>query len=107
MNNFHVGQQVVCVDVTSPGGGSLSPLCKGAIYTVREVGLPSYVNGLPCIRLVEIQRGPGSGVSGSPLDDTPYYAWRFRPVVDRPTDISTFKKLLNPKPARELVNARE
>ena len=27
-----------------------------------------------------------------------WHAWRFRPVVDRKTDISIFTQMLNPKP---------
>jgi hypothetical protein len=88
---FRVGQKVICVnDVEYPhayGLPGMDGLTKGHVYTVREVGLSSWVDGRPAVRLAEIVR---------PHDDVPFWAHRFRPLVERKTDISVFKKLLDP-----------
>ncbi len=97
---FHVGMKVVCVN-DSLGNlpdtykgvtimHTLDGLKKGSIYTVREVGLKSWIDAAPAIKLIEIIRGIG------PLGESPYWAHRFKPLEERKTDISIFKKLLNP-----------
>jgi hypothetical protein len=95
---FTVGQKVVCVNA-----GNLFPyyadspieLVEGKIYTVRWVG-PSphpFNRGVPSVRLNEIIR------RDEPLtpqrSDMPWQADRFRPVVERKTDISVFAEMLN------------
>lgn len=90
---FVVGQKVVCIDNVPRAAppwinyiGGMDGLTKGRIYTVREVGLISFIDGYsPCIRVAEIVR---------PTDDGPYLACRFRPVVERKTDISVFTRML-------------
>jgi hypothetical protein len=91
---FRVGQKVVCVDDLPPPGfdGQDMLIRRGVIYTVREVGLPSWMDGTECIRLSEVRQAN---------DDTPYWARRFRPIVDRPTDISVFKEMLHPSKIAE------
>jgi hypothetical protein len=101
---FRVGQKVVCVNARK-AYGSLHPcpLKKGAIYTVSEV--VDYSADPLChprhrfgLFLCEIARGPH--------EDGFYDAFhvrRFRPAVERKTDISIFKKLLAPKRQRELT----
>lgn len=90
---FRVGQKVVCVDVSSFLTGKPDKeidLVKGRVYTVREIGLTSWMDGSSeCIRVEEIKvrRKDGS--------DTPFFARRFRPVVERKTDISIFTAMLN------------
>ena len=83
-----VGQKVICIDDKIPRGFVFcEPLLikKGQIYTVREVGLKSWINGDECIRLSEIIRNP----------DVPYWSKRFRPIVDKQTDIQFAYDILN------------
>ena len=79
---FHVGQKVVCVDVGEPN----EHLRVGAVYTVAGGG----GNWLrePSIFLVETKH---------PLSGLPFWSRRFRPIVERKTDISIFTKMLTPK----------
>lgn len=84
--SFRVGQKVECVDASTTPGYSPVPLTEGAIYTVRWVG---------------DDRGPRGGGEHIRLAgvvrrgrDMPFIAYRFRPVADRPTDISIFTKML-------------
>lgn len=74
---FTVGMKVVCVDTNRSSIGWPRLIKKDAIYTVAAVGLihPRDPDGLPCIRLVEISQ-------------LIYWAWRFRPVVSRKTEVS-------------------
>lgn len=78
---FRVGQKVVCVDASPWLNTTHLPcLVKGGVYTVSatcngQFSLPSVmVDGFPPVFI---------------------YARRFRPVVDRPTDISIFTEILD------------
>mgnify|MGYP003496429940 CR=1 FL=1 len=93
---FKVGQKVVCVD------DSQTPGCvwkadkprKGSVYSVTEVGIhPLYGH---------LQLG-FSEIKNSPLKYGRYAARRFRPVVERKTDISIFTAMLNPAKAKEFI----
>jgi hypothetical protein len=88
---FRVGQKVVCVNVDSPPKEALSSfsplpldLVKGAIYTVTSVGVrhPCDLTNQPCVTLAEKHARQ------------PYWASRFRPLVERKTDISVFTRML-------------
>lgn len=85
---FRVGQKVVCVDVSNDDGkqwiGDDTPVV-GEIYTVSAVGLTE--RGKYGIQLVELRRPRRWG----------YQARRFRPVVERKTDISIFTAMLKPE----------
>lgn len=105
--NFTVGQKVVCINsdlnygFRKPGlkySGELGGLCKGAVYTVREVFLCE-THDYVLIRLKEIRRG-FSKRTGQEFGFDPL---RFRPVTIRKTDISIFKAMLNP--SKEQVSA--
>lgn len=88
---FHIGQRVICVR---------APICElrwpwtaypveGQVYTIREVMLSS-------VLLAEIVSAIGrSGYEGA------FDANRFRPIVEKKTDISIFTAMLSPKKARE------
>ena len=91
---FHVGQRVVCVDITTPSAKN-DPffnifLKKGNIYTVRNYHQFSY-RGItaPAIYVDDMRS---------------YWAFRFKPVIEHNTDISVFKKLLNPTSHKELCD---
>jgi hypothetical protein len=80
---FRVGQKVACVDAS---GCRL--LDKGAVYTILEIA-PS---GLA--EMISVDCRPD--YAGS----TGYSAARFRPIVERKTDISIFTEMLTPTPRR-------
>jgi hypothetical protein len=80
-NNFRVGQKVVCVDDVPREGGN----CRvkyGHVYTVAAIGMST--RNRPFLIVAEI-------------DPSPYEGWhrdRFRPAVERKTDISIFTRML-------------
>lgn len=98
---FRVGQKVVCVDARPTNIFGLSVLESGRVYTVRWVGLWGYAARRPnqlCIRLEEIDRGEDPGAPHMiEIFDMPFRATRFRPVVEKKTDISVFTAMLNQK----------
>lgn len=90
---FHVGQKVVCVDADPGPGFHFSegrPLKHGAIYTIAAVGITHWHR--PGVALVEAPRLKGKMFRNQ----------RFRPLIERKTDISIFTEMLKPK-TRELV----
>jgi hypothetical protein len=117
---FRVGQKVVCVDArctdeyTSPflvGRfsnakfiGDMDGLERGVIYTVRAVGSYPTAPGMLSLWLVEIVR-PVISLDEAPYGEPPFAAARFRPVVERKTDISIFTAMLDRAPSRETVEA--
>jgi hypothetical protein len=97
---FRVGQKVVCVQGSVVGLGH-KPIVVGNMYTVRDVGDDGDPRGY-WIRLNEVRNQVRYGClwNGVWTDREPTYtATRFRPIVERPTDISIFTAMLNP--ARE------
>lgn len=80
--SFRVGQEVVCVD----DSGTIM-VRKGAIYIVADVYMPY-------LRL----EGVYDGVT-PPTVKQGMRATRFRPVVERKTDISVFTEMLTSKKA--------
>lgn len=99
--NFHVGQKVVCIDASSTSAfGTSFELIKRAVYTVRWVGKyydPPYL----CIRLEEI-RDRQSAHNAEQLD-RPFWAARFRPVVERKASIEVFTAMLTPDKVKRAV----
>lgn len=103
---FRIGQKVVCVDdsvVVGLWDGGFN-VKKGAVYTVRGIEPPceclgaSY-GGLFLCEVVDVPESTCCGVR-----EPSYRAYRFRPIVERKTDISIFKKLLtSAQRKRELV----
>lgn len=99
---FRVGQKVVCVryirDPEAPG----ADLQVGAVYTVGWLGVQSVdgeSNGMLFIDPVE---------APNPESDEwcrGYDASHFRPVIERKTDISALKALLNPSREKVLADA--
>lgn len=91
---FRVGQKVVCVDARNVRkyskwpireGSTLDGLSEGLVYTIRAIGS---FRGVPCIWLDEIVRMPDLyGEAG-------YHPARFRPVVERKTDIGWAHEIL-------------
>lgn len=82
--NFQVGQKVVCVDASPGKWPDMTPLVKGDVYTVAAL-FRHDLHGLG-VQLVEVRM---------PFKTDWYYAKRFRPAVERRTDISIFTAMLN------------
>lgn len=95
---FYVGQKVVCVDASPCRHRLRHSLTHGAIYVIAGFDTED-----PSITNLHLE---GDEVVFQPGWDAPV-GWspdRFRPVVERKTDISIFKAMLNPaKKAAETV----
>ena len=109
---FHVGQKVVCVDGRPTDKEGACELVRGAIYTIRWCGMWSLPPWFPKpklgVRLVGVDRGPDPWRPD--LDaafDMPFNAARFRPVVERKTDIGfayeILRKATKQRPVRSPV----
>lgn len=106
---FYTGQKVVCVDDGHEDAFIRwydgTKIVKGQTYTVRNTG--TTVFGTPGIRLMEVELTGVNGYNtGLPFKDNLYKQSRFRPLVERKTDISVFTALLNPANHKELVDAK-
>lgn len=86
MNQFHVGQRVVCIDDKFKNVSIDQGIREGQIYTLRWVGMYShYVDGdFLGVRLMEVDRGNDDGPEGYGAADMPFAARRFRPLVSDP-----------------------
>lgn len=91
---FHVGQKVVCVDDTNM---RLEPQERGPVY--GEVYTVRGFYDCDGIWLSEIKNDPVVHTDG--FTESAFYIWRFRPLIERKTDISIFTEMLKPK-QREL-----
>ncbi len=88
---FYVGQKVVCVEtgpITNEIGSTHAAhqLTIGCVYTIKEI----VAQGRGLV-LVEARNKPGCNG---------FNARRFRPAVERKTDISALKALLNTVPEK-------
>ncbi len=86
---FYIGQKVICVD-----DSNTACVKKDSIYIIE--GFEGAYSGIPCLVLVGVcdDGKPGRGM----------YAYRFRPLVEKKTDV--FQKMLKNIPvvkSRELV----
>ncbi|WP_316176178.1 hypothetical protein [Bradyrhizobium sp. SZCCHNRI1073] len=81
---FRVGQKVVCIKGCS---WREARLVKGNVYTIAAVG--KFGNALH----VDVAEAEAFSRISPPLQ---WDASRFRPIVERKTDISIFKAMLNP-----------
>jgi hypothetical protein len=88
---FYLGQKVVCVNNI----GAEKHLAKGAVYTIYQIDA-----ALGGFQLEE------AGWKGVAPDGWEWFfvSSRFRPLIERKTDISAFKALLNPANHKELVD---
>lgn len=101
---FMVGQKIICVFAREAPGygpfGKTEALIKGAVYTVTSAHVDN--RGEPTLWLAEVARDETSRRQHGDL--VGYRPHRFRPAVERKTDISIFKKLLTPNPELEFVD---
>ena len=101
--SFYVGQKIVCIDNTLKNGrgeiivgvrgthravGDLDGLQIGQIYSIRGFG-ESWETGELGVFLNEIIRPLEPGGP----DEIPYRISRFRPLIERKTDISAFQRI--------------
>lgn len=111
--NFVVGQKVVAVgrkapakptrrSVPRPEGNALGASYPeiGKIYTIRQIN--AWDDGV-VVLLEEVCNRRFIGLKGSKIEPG-FPAECFRPVIDRKTDISQFKAMLNPSKVRETAN---
>lgn len=85
---FRVGQKVVCVDVRpSPMGRPPIELTLNAVYMISYIAPPDIWGDIG-LGLVDIE------YIRDVFHRPEFNARRFRPVVDRPTDISIFTRML-------------
>lgn len=98
--NFVVGQKVALIS-DFPASERARALLEGvelprmgAIYTIRDmdVGADIWTRHLTYLRFFELRNGPHVNSGVEPNFDSR----GFRPVIDRPTDISVFKAMLTP-----------
>lgn len=99
--NFIVGQKVVCIDaLTNSRNIKLPELEEGGVYTIRKIGIqeiPGVFEPELSVWLEGITREVFSPNDLSIIcDDFGFRPSRFRPVVERKTDISIFKAILTP-----------
>ena len=99
--NFTVGQKVVCIDaLTNSRTIKLPELEEGGVYTIRKIGvqeIPDVFEPELSVWLEGVTREVLSSKDLSIIcDDFGFRPSRFRPVVERKTDISVFKAMLNP-----------
>lgn len=90
---FRIGQRVICVNDRGEGRGALR---RGEIYTVTAL-CPPGPDGEPGLRIAEALSPPERFRYGS---DKGWRVTRFRPIVERKTDISIFTEMLSPTPLR-------
>lgn len=92
---FRVGQKIVCVERAPFGDSQWDPddgvPVEGEIYTIQQMHIES--SGYLVLRLLEIRRGERARRWWG--DDVGYGAYRFRPVVERATDVFVFHKILD------------
>lgn len=87
---FRVGQKIVCVDASGTNG-----IVENGVYTVSdkcpECAVDGFFGPMTFISIVGEAHDSGLKCNG-------WRASRFRPLVERKTDISIFTKMLTPQP---------
>jgi hypothetical protein len=94
---FHVGEKVVCVNDGPTDGGHIVSLKKGTVYTVQFLcAAENHAEKNVGIFVCGVAEEPRNGFCDC------YNAERFRPLIERKTDISVFTEMLKTK---ELVGS--
>lgn len=97
MLTFRIGQKVVCIyagpwlDPMGNAADTNNP-CKGTTYTIRDIR--SYPCGFAGLYLEEIINAHLMFEYHS--EEPSFFVERFRPLIERATDISALTALLNP-----------
>lgn len=95
MADWHVGQEIICVDTNwvNPIDHRLTYPIKGRIYTIENIladDYDPYDYGIS-FHLAEIKTSNA------------WYAFHFRPVKKKQTDISVFKEILAPTDKKKVL----
>lgn len=106
---FSIGQKVVCITRRSLYPNYIGrlrhpPALKvGGIYTIRDIDA-RYIElvGEPGVRLEELCFPPHECIWG--MVEPAFAMSRFRPIVERKTDISLFTEMLPKEPAKETIS---
>ena len=96
---FRVGQKVVCVndDFQHPDWAAISNKCKrGEVYTIRDIVPGWFDNGYNGVRLTEVKNAVEKWIGDPERSEVCFGPHRFRPLVERKTDISSLEALLLP-----------
>ena len=101
--HFHAGQRVVCVDATPNRRCDVKMLYAGQIYVIRAIDVrPGWASPRWGVHLEGISIiHPDNG------SEWPFHPKRFRPVTERPTDITIFEKLLTDAPSEQPAQRRQ
>lgn len=88
---FRVGQKVVCVDASDQFNRKF-PVTKSKIYTIQAIveAIDFKGDGGACAFLYDL----GRDVCPIMGEQMPFALRRFRPIVERKTDISVFTEML-------------
>jgi hypothetical protein len=104
---FYVGQKVVALPdpeggheyFIHPGHGlRLNEPVVGQVYTIRGITESRLPEPFGFLWLNEVHNEP-MHLEAEGIVEVSWPDYRFRPVVERPTDISIFKAMLTPKTA--------
>jgi hypothetical protein len=95
---FRIGDRILCIDASPNRRCAILPLARGKIYVVRAIEITKWKSAR------SDWTAPGWGLHLEGLwiwhpdvgCEWPIHPNRFRPVIDRATDIEIFKKLLKP-----------
>lgn len=93
---FRIGQKAVCIAPGKSNWAGTNQCVVGSIYTVRQI----HIRLGECGILLEEITNPPWSFDGL---ECGFRASRFRPLVERKTDISVFTALLNPANHNEFV----
>ncbi|WNV09994.1 hypothetical protein [Tardiphaga sp. 709] len=96
---FRVGQKVVCVAQCRAKLPCEVMPRMGQIYTIRSIC--DYDDGIPGLLFAEIRNPELHYADG--FGECDFNALKFRPVVERETDISVFHEILRTTKAPETV----
>lgn len=104
---FHVGQKVVCVDVSGFGpfyanSDGMNYPVLGTVYAVREIAI---FENEPHLLLCDLRNDSDWNCRDGQTREPGFEAWRFRPIVSRKTNISIFEAMLTDAPAKVSADA--
>jgi hypothetical protein len=102
---FHVGQKVVCVSDDWHLNGERHTFrglpIVGDVFTIRAIVLNEFQGGVSGLRFAELVLSQHSRFDGN--GEGAFIATHFRPVTEKPTDISIFTRILDDVSKRETV----
>src|SRR5262249_8094610 len=99
--SFHVGQRVVCIKRSGDGYGWEILPRVGGIYTIRGFDYRAACDEKEGVWLEEIVNKPAMYMGYTCLSEASFGRSHFRPVTERKTDISIFKRMLVPAGRRQ------